>query len=476
MSPIAFAFNFKKRGVMKLVMGRLNGEVLRNLHEEGLANCSAVSAAVAYAHGGHEFFEKCASKAIPLTYFGLLDETMAVPIPVLEFFLKRNATFQCRLVRGHFHSKVIWWHDHGVYIGSANLTNAAWYNNVESGTFFTSDEIEELGFRRDLENLFSYLHQQSIAISKELVDRLKRFRDSFSSQSARVESAARKKFEEDFSGIPAHLGLDILPDESYKQEKKKMEFVREWHETLDLLRKLAREFEKLDSEPTWVDRSESLAVRFDQFLQAYYYTRVCGGADEGRSIDKVRREHEQNVGRQLTALREAALWWKQLEEAPSGEDNFISNVAPRTRALLKKDQLVAMTESKLREALGGVHAFSTYARQLKNSKLGLPPEASRNTEERKALLAGVIWRSKTETGRSIADMLEFVIYGDAAGAVEDRIWAALEEPEWRLQFIGRSTLGEIVGWARPDEYPPRNNRTNKALVSLGYDIQLFANE
>jgi hypothetical protein len=56
--------------------------------------------------------------------------------------------------------------------------------------------------------------------------------------------------------------------------------------------------------------------------------------------------------------------------------------------------------------------------------------------------------------------------------MEQRLWLATHG-EWALPYIKKSTLGEAVGWARPDDYPPRNNRTNKALRALGHDVKLF---
>jgi hypothetical protein len=30
----------------------------------------------------------------------------------------------------------------------------------------------------------------------------------------------------------------------------------------------------------------------------------------------------------------------------------------------------------------------------------------------------------------------------------------------------------VVGWARPEDTPPRNGRTNKALRALGYPVRV----
>jgi len=48
---------------------------------------------------------------------------------------------------------------------------------------------------------------------------------------------------------------------------------------------------------------------------------------------------------------------------------------------------------------------------------------------------------------------------------------SVHAPQWRLRWVQFSTWGEVVGWARPDEYPPRNDRTLKGLRALGYPVR-----
>ena len=66
---------------------------------------------------------------------------------------------------------------------------------------------------------------------------------------------------------------------------------------------------------------------------------------------------------------------------------------------------------------------------------------------------------RTEAGHTPLEVFQYVIWGP--GAVERRIWNAARTPEWRLPWLQFSTWGEVVGWARPDDYPPRNDRTLK---------------
>ena len=74
----------------------------------------------------------------------------------------------------------------------------------------------------------------------------------------------------------------------------------------------------------------------------------------------------------------------------------------------------------------------------------------------------------------IRDLVKFLIWGASPANMAERLWLATTDEQHRYARFGSSTLGEAVGWARPEEYPPRNNRTNKALKSLGHDVRLFS--
>jgi hypothetical protein len=54
-----------------------------------------------------------------------------------------------------------------------------------------------------------------------------------------------------------------------------------------------------------------------------------------------------------------------------------------------------------------------------------------------------------------------------------RLWDATSAGEWRIEHLGMSALGEMVGWAAPESFPPRNNRTSKSLRSLGFPVAAY---
>lgn len=169
---------------MQVVMGEMNGVRLLDLMNKAAEKCSRVTAAVAYA-----------------------TKNNAVAGPVLErMLLAGPLAVNPRLIKGHFHSKIIWWHGFGAYIGSANLTSNAWFTNVECGVFFEESEIIGSQLQLDLEQQFNYLKDVSAPVTAELVKALSKL----GTWEIGVNVARQKlksQFEEITKGISTHSGL-----------------------------------------------------------------------------------------------------------------------------------------------------------------------------------------------------------------------------------------------------------------------------
>lgn len=122
-----------------------------------------------------------------------------------------------------------------------------------------------------------------------------------------------------------------------------------------------------------------------------------------------------------------------------------------------------------------VHAFKMHARQVKNRTFGLPADHHELIRERSDRLAEWLWKTPRSADQvGLLAVLEHLIWGGFPTDMVDRLWQVVDDKAWRFDHLGQSSLGEAVGWARPDDYPPRNNRTNKALRSLGHDVRLFS--
>lgn len=461
---------------MKVVMGELNGVRLLDLMSAAAGKCSRVSAAVAYATRTEPFFEHCQKHDIFLEYYGLLNEGAAVSVPVLEHMLKAGPlSVRPRLVKGHFHSKLIWWHGYGAYIGSANLTHNAWFTNIECGVFFDEDEILGTQIETDLTAQFDQLFKVSFPVTSELVKALDKLRAA-EAKVNQAQAALKDQFDLATGVFKSNPGLKVHVSKT--QSTAYVQFTSEWGETLELLRGLRKEFQKLDVRPSWVSPTANATTHFDQFLHAYYYAKVRAERTDdetAKSIGLVEKAFERHQHDKSSALEEAAEWWASLPVAPYGEDQFIATIAPRVRASLAQHRLKAWGLQDFQDTFYDVHAFKTHARQIRNSKLGLKNDHKEDVRTRSDRVAKWLWEHQRDPSQhNVRELLEFLIWGSAPSDMVERLWIVTRDEPWRYDHFGPSALGEAIGWARPDDYPPRNNRTNKALRSLGHDVRLFS--
>ena len=78
------------------------------------------------------------------------------------------------------------------------------------------------------------------------------------------------------------------------------------------------------------------------------------------------------------------------------------------------------------------------------------------------------------SARFVLALLRVLVFDPiwGSGEITERLWKGWRSPEWKIEGVGLSTLGEIVGWARTDEFPPRNMRTSKGLRALGNPVKI----
>ncbi|RAK51313.1 phospholipase D family protein [Phenylobacterium deserti] len=448
---------------MQLVLGGVNGFYLRTIMENAGDKVERVDAAVAYATREDLLFDWCWNNEVPLRFWGRFDEGVPVAVPILKRFLERRAArYSCKLVRC-FHPKVIWWRGHGAYIGSANLTPSAWYNNIEAGMFLTDEELEGSGQALELNRLFAKIDQESSPLTKELYELLER---------RSLELQRRRQAQKDADD--AFVATDLVKkftgsafiSSATAGSQARDEFLQEWISTLQTIRNIADVVSSDEFRPHWVAPDAPRGAQADQFLHAHYYKRTF---DKRKAAYE--RYFEENKSSPDKALAEAAQWWKVLADVKD-EENTLNLVAPMLRETFSEASLATMTEDAFADALWHVHASREYARRVKNAKVGLPDGPIYPMETKSDALARRIWRDSTSKGIPVTETLAFVLYGGAPEEVPHRMWDALNDSRRKVELLGVSSLGEIIGWALPDLYPPRNGRTSKSLRSLGYDVHV----
>ncbi len=121
----------------------------------------------------------------------------------------------------------------------------------------------------------------------------------------------------------------------------------------------------------------------------------------------------------------------------------------------------------------GVHAIKDYARRVPNKSVSLPDNGTRYTiPEKVAALSKRMWDESSSSGGRVTELIGYVLYGGSSDQLPERLWQGVADSKWKVDGLGISALGELVGWALPDRFPPRDGRTSKALKSLDYDVTI----
>lgn len=444
---------------MRLILGGINGNYLRDITENCAPETEEVLAAVAYATDASLLFDWCWDRSIPLKFYGRLDDCVAVTTPILNDFLTRaSSNYVCRLVQ-HHHAKVIWWRGVGVYIGSANLTRSAWHKNVEAGCFFEEEELND-EMASEIEALFSLLKENSTPLTQELFNEMK-YREG------RIDSTAleTKSFWNSTS-IRKWSGL-VQTSRNAVKDRRREAFLKEWYATLEELRNIGKKVSLPEYRPFWINSDIPVGAQADQFLHAHYYQRTFDGRKANYSD-----HYEINRSKSADALEEAMNWWKQLPVLKY-EARMLNEVAPFLQSALSEENLNSMTYEEFFAVCNSVHAIRDYSRRVPNKAVGLPDLGVQySIPEKVAALSKRVWNDQSSDGARVRALLQYILYDGSRDQLPERLWQGVIDPKKKIDGLGISAIGELVGWALPDQFPPRNGRTSKALRSLGYDVTI----
>lgn len=447
---------------MKIIANGLNREFFRSCLPPPGKEIDGVVAAIAYGDDKTMLLEHCIKNHHRLDIWMRYDHTVPVSPAFLSKLLAnvKNNIF-CKLIPDCLHSKVIWWKGYGAYIGSANLTERAWYSNIEAGIFFTESDLYSSNLIEQLEEFFDNLASldSCVDLSKEIID------EQIQLLKLKIELEKKERELIKKRKIPEWGGVSFF-DNKKNKDRRKESFHKEWESTFSIIKNISDQIN--DYRPVWISEDTPTFWQTDQFLHAYYYN-IVHQKDNTYPFEDYHRINSKNP---QTALMSMLSWWKDLSIPLSNEDIQLEIYAPYIRDHLSKNNIVLLTEDNLHKIFSYTHATMDHVIKMSAETLGHSAKTSLNKEERAILFTKWLMDKTNQKGMNIAELLNYVLYGGKPSLMWERIYRAGKDEEYKFQHYGINSIAEVVGWARPEDTPPRNGRTNKALRALGYPVRV----
>jgi len=459
---------------MRIVANSLNGVWTREIVgwcDRG--ELEGIELAVAYTSRVNDLLHLSSKRKVPLNLYTLANGDGFPDLDVAkEIVRSSNSGWRLFLIKKFYHPKIMWFRGVGAYIGSANMSDSAWSRNQECGIWMNNDELDRENWSEQLSAIIMTIRNACKEATLEDIASLEAIK-SRRSELNKHEFEFRQFVDKKLLGIPGDSPLTDVTTKKIGGGAARQAFLDEWELSLTTLRKLAKRFEEEKSRwPAWVDRSAEPSIVQDQATEAWWHHEFRQTGESARLMEEA---HSRNRTRIPQAERDLINYWESF--TPDDIDRwkrFVNDSPSYLRQHLTMGILADLDQRQLEEILLRCHAAIAHSRQMKNADYGLAPDAHTDLPDRVRMFADYLWRARTESGRTIVDVLRYVLWGDKSGGPEDqnpaaRIWAAINEGEWKLPHLGAHILGELIGYARPNEYPPRNNRVSKTLYALGHE-------
>jgi hypothetical protein len=436
-------------------------------------NVGHIYAAIAFSYDDL-LIQKCIEKKIHLEWWGLFNSDISTSIELIKTAIK-SSFIKFYPYANNFHPKVIYFENYGLYIGSANMTKNGLYNNVEAGTFIEEIDLT-LEMKSEIQTFFNFLRDKSFPITVDDIEILDEYIEEIENDEneiARKKASINDLFDEKFQHLFL-LKTGVTDWEKTKKDtenRRKLIFLQEWRETQNFIAIVHHEILNIYNKLTWVTEKADAKIVTDQLLQSYYYDYILKGKEERKkSIVKVNESYEKNKKDPLRAVEEAMEWWQQ-NYIP--DETTIYLWGPENKKILNTIRDRDITYEEFHKVLSQNYAAVNHARQIQNKFFNLLEDFKTNLAERTEIYTKWLFNQKSSENLNINAVLRYLLFEDNI-PLEERIYNALYNEKYRIERLGRSIIGELVGWCRTDITHIRNNRVNKALRCFGYDVRLFS--
>ncbi|QXE92806.1 phospholipase D family protein [Geomonas subterranea] len=461
---------------MKLIANEVNNNYFREILEL-VPSAASIDVAVAYITD-NTLFDLAIKHDKPLNIWCRIDE--GVSLDTLSVLQKcvRHPKCKIRATYDYLHAKVIWLHGVGCYIGSANLSGKALYDNIELGVFY-EEGLEFANFFGEIKTFIANLQDYTSTILPDDLNRIQKiFIEMGNSRDIEnIEYQLRqhkKKFLDEWNKLKGRIFANQKTPlhKISKGSKHQKRCIEEWKYCQKILTEYADIYMAEYKRPAWVGQIDCFS-EIDKMFDWYYGDYIKGDKKVEILIEE---HHEQNKSNPDKKMRELFSMWTALKEVPYAEisESFATRT-PIVRKLLSKKNILSLSVKDISEVVVNCWALIDHINQFKSyEKLGLDSENGKVSKEIKAeQYAKLFLCDPNKHGKSFLEVLNYFIWDESSPPWE-KIWECTDSnSKWKYPGIDRSTLGELIGLARPDKYPIRNNRISRVLYALGFEVDHF---
>ncbi|HPE58007.1 MAG TPA: phospholipase D family protein [Bacteroidales bacterium] len=301
-------------------------------------------------------------------------------------------------------------------IGSSNHTNGGLINNIETNVI-----IRETEYLEKIDNEFKTLIDQSYLMQPTDLDDYKTVFDNFQKRAEQSDSEQR------------NLQNKILTKRTVKKKKVRISkeatdyytFWRIVDEIKDLVQPISeKEYPKI---PVY--------ITIDHF---WHWIKTVW-IKENRPKPNSKNRH--------TAIprlfQEYCDWDKQ-------GDNYTTEMAKTSKnifsKLLSSSHIDVLSKEEAKTVFSNMHSGAMRTRRFGADDSFI----------------------KENSIKSIRKSLKYLLYSN--DELDLRIHNLCKNPDYKLSQINFSGTQEIIGWVNPKKHPIRNDKANKALKLLGYEI------
>lgn len=358
--------------------------------------------------------------------------------PIALRHLLKNKNIEARFYTSHeFHPKLYIWGDRKIFIGSANLTQAALIKNQEIMLGILPDDLrfDELCF------LFSQYWQEAKVLT---IDEVNKYEMTYKTYKDKLGSV--NDFDDAVQKI---LGNHNFPNiERYEIKKKNSElfvdsFLKTYQESIHAFRYIEEVYEKKGRKVN--NELIPLRLEIDSFFS---FVRDCHAVHDSWLEQEL--GWNDNKKMQLNKLIDE---WMKTDWFHFDETIVNKNYPLINRILGSVSSIKDATGDQIVDALCVAHSFHDRLRFFKGGLSTLKQSfLNENELDRvKKTLIYLLHDNKTPIGKRIAD--------------------CIYNPTYKLNEFGQSNVQELIGWINNENMPVINGRTTKVLRYFGFDVR-----